>query len=275
VLIIGMDALAKLGMALYPVVMVVWARYVFHLATTPVLGLSGGGVAGLVKTRRLGIQVMRSLLMFASTVSFFTALNFIPLADAVAIGFVTPLLITLLAVPMLGERVGPRRVIACAVGFAGALLIVRPGFEDRHWAYLLPLVAALTAALYGILTRRLGRSERATTSLFYMALIGGLLSSAVVPFHWRTPDAGGWLLLAATGVLAAVSHLLLIQAYRHAPVSVVAPYGYLDIVWATFYGLALFGDFPDAPSWVGVAVIVGSGLYVFHREARVKADRPG
>lgn len=274
VLILGMDALVKHLTSLYPVAMIIWARYVFHVATTPLLGLRGG-LRGLVATRRPVIQVVRSFCMLGATVTFFTAVAYIPLADAVAISFVAPLLITILAIPALGERVGPRRLAACAVGFVGAMLIIRPGFEERHWAYLLPLGAAVCYACYGILTRRLGATERPTTSLFYMAAIGALVSSAFVPFHWVRPDASGWALLACVGVVAAFSHLLLIQAYRFAPVSVIAPFGYLDIVWATFFGLVVFGDFPDPLTWAGIAIVVASGLYVVHREARAGKERAG
>lgn len=274
VLILGMDALVKHLTSLYPVAMIIWARYVFHVATTPVLGMRGG-LRGLLATRRPVIQIVRSFCMLGATVSFFTALAFIPLADAVAISFVAPLLITILAIPALGERVGPRRLAACAMGFVGAMLIVRPGFEERHWAYLLPLGSAVCYAGYGILTRKLGATERPTTSLFYMASIGALASSAFVPFHWVAPDALGWVTLASVGAVAAVSHLLLIQAYRFAPVSVIAPFGYLDIVWATLFGRALFGDFPDPLTWAGIAVVAGSGLYVAHRAALARKDSPG
>ncbi len=272
VLIVGMDALVKHLTTLYPIAMVIWARYVFHVATTPLLGLEGG-VRGLVATARPALQVARSLCMLGATVTFFGALAYIPLADAIAISFVAPFLITLLAVPLLGERIGPRRIAACGLGFLGALLIIRPGFEERHWAYLLPLGTAVAYAFYGILTRRLA-AERPTTSLFYTASIGALVSSAFVPFHWVAPDATGWLLLAAVGVVAAIGHLLLIKAYRLAPASVIAPFAYLDMVWATLYGLVLFDDFPDAPSWLGVAVIVAGGLYVFRREAPARGE-PG
>ncbi|MGH6718929.1 MAG: DMT family transporter [Alphaproteobacteria bacterium] len=273
-LILGMDALVKHLTALYPVAMIIWARYVFHVATTPLLGLKGG-VRGLLATARPALQAARSLCMLGATVTFFGALAYIPLADAIAISFVAPFLITLLAVPVLGERVGPRRIAACGLGFLGALLIIRPGFEARHWAYLLPLGTAVAYAFYGILTRRLGAAERPTTSLFYTASIGALVSCAFVPFHWVAPDATGWFLLAAVGVIAAVGHLLLIQAYRLAPASLVAPFGYLDMVWATLYGLILFDEFPDRLTWIGIAVIVGSGLYVFRRAALVPKEHDG
>lgn len=265
-LIIVMDVLVKHAASLYPVAVVVWARYTFHLAFTPVLGLRGG-LRDLPRTTQPGLQVLRSVFMLGATVFFFTSLAYIPLADAIAIGFVGPFIIVALARPMLGERSTPDVWIACAVGFAGALIVIRPGFGDRHWAYLLPLGAALSGSLYGILTRRLGSAERPATSLFYMALVGTLASSLAVPFFWVTPDAWGWALLVAIGISAATAHLVLIQAYRHAPASVIAPLHYLDIVWGSVLGLVVFGDFPDALTWVGIAVIVASGLYVFYRQA--------
>ena len=266
-LIIVMDGLVKHATTLYPITVVVWARYVFHLAFTPVLGLRGG-LGGLIRTRQPGLQVARSFCMLGATAFFFTSLAHIPLADAIAIGFVGPFIVVALARPMLGEHATADVWIACAIGFVGALIIIRPGFADRHWAYLLPIGAAVSGSLYGILTRRLGGAERPTTSLFYMALIGSLVSSLVVPFDWVTPDPWGWALFAAIGASAATAHLILIQAYRHAPASVIAPLHYLDIVWGSMLGLIVFGDFPDALTWVGIAVIVASGLYVFRRQSR-------
>ena len=265
-LIIGMDALVKHAAALYPVAMVVWARYTFHLASTPLFGMRGG-LGALVRTRQLGLQILRSVCMLGATAFFFSSLALIPLADAIAIGFVGPFIVVALARPILGERAGADIWIACAVGFVGALIIIRPGFADRHWAYLLPLGASLSGSLYGILTRRLGSAERPTTSLFYMALVGAVASSLVVPFFWQSPDALGWLTLGAIGLSAAGAHLILIQAYRLAPASVIAPLHYLDIVWGSVLGLVVFDDFPDTLTWVGIAVIVASGLYVFQRQA--------
>lgn len=272
-MILGMDTLAKHLTALVPIPMLMWARYTFHVATTPFLGMPGG-MRGLVATTRPGVQVLRSFCMLGATTSFFTAIKFIPLADAIAIGFVSPFVITGLSIPMLGERVGIRRWIACAVGFAGALLIIRPGFEERHWAYILPLAAALCGSLYAILTRRLGPSERPTTSLFYTAAIGAIVMTAIAPFDWVWPDLWTWAMLVALGALAAVSHLVLIHAYRHAPASLLAPFGYLEIIWATLFGFLAFGDFPDGLTWVGIAIIVASGLYVFHRETMRRRATP-
>jgi len=264
-MILGMDTLAKHLTALVPITVLMWGRYTFHVAATPLLGMPGG-MRGLVATSQPWLQVLRSLCMLLSTTFFFTAIKFIPLADAIAIGFVAPFIITGLSIPMLGEKVGVRRWAACAVGFAGALLIIRPGFEDRHWAYLLPLCAALSGSFYAILTRRLGPQERPTTSLFYTAAVGALVMSCIAPFDWVWPTPATWAMLVALGALAAVSHLVLIHAYRHAPASLLAPFGYLEIIWATLFGYLAFGDFPDALTWAGIAVIVASGLYVFHRE---------
>jgi drug/metabolite transporter (DMT)-like permease len=261
-LIVIMDALVKLAAEAHPVIMVVWARYVIHLLITPLLGMQGG-IAALLATRRLGLHALRSVFMLGATGFFFTALKYIPLADAIAIGFIGPFVMVGLSVPILGERVRPGVWIACVVGFGGALLIIRPGFGETNWAYLLPLAAALSGSLYGVLTRRLGAGERPATSLFYAALVGGLATSVVVPFEWQAPAPAGWLLLAGVGIVAAVAHLLLIQAYRHAPASLIAPLHYLDIVWGTGYGLLLWGDFPEPLTWAGVAVIIGSGLYVY------------
>lgn len=266
-LIVIMDALVKLAAEAYPVIMVIWARYVVHLLITPVLGMRGGP-STLIATRQLGLHVLRSVFMLGATGCFFLALKYVPLADAIAIGFVGPFFLVALSVMILGERVRPGVWLACVVGFAGALLIIRPGFADRHWAYLLPLAAALSGSFYGVLTRRLGTGERPTTSLFYAALVGGLVTSVAVPFHWQAPDLAGWALLIGVGVTAAVAHLLLIQAYRHASAALIAPLHYLDIVWGVVYGLVLWGEFPDTFTWAGIAIIVGSGLYMFSSARR-------
>jgi drug/metabolite transporter (DMT)-like permease len=177
-----------------------------------------------------------------------------------------PLIITVLSVPLLGEQVGIRRWMGVIAGFAGALLIIRPGADAMQIAILLPLAAAVSNALYQIITRILSRSESTMTILFYTPLTGALLMSAAVPLFWVTPDAAGWAMMALLGLIGGVSHFTLIKAFTAAPAATVAPFGYSSLIWATLSGLVFFGDFPDIWTIVGALVIACSGLYILHRE---------
>jgi drug/metabolite transporter (DMT)-like permease len=263
---VSTDSIAKYLMRSYPVAEVTWARFVFHLPVVVAL-MAGQGAIRVVRTKRLLLQLARSLAQLMSTAIFFVAIAFMPLATAIAIGFVQPLLVTALSVPLLGEKVGPRRWAAVATGFVGALVIVRPGV-GMDWAALLPLGMALCSAFYQVMTRRVAAVDSPATSVFYNAILGALAMSAVAPFDWRPPDAAGWALFAIVGVLGASGHLLLIHAFTRAPASLLAPYTYTQLVWATLLGFALFGDLPDGWTLLGATIIVGSGLYVIYRERR-------
>jgi len=189
-----MDTLAKYLSQTYPVWQVVWARYAFHTVLLLPLLLRSDPLQ-LVRTERLGLQLFRSLMLLASTCLFFSAIMLMPLADAASITAVTPLLITALSVPLLGEKVGPRRWAAVFIGFAGVMVIIRPGpHVISPWAFL-PLLNAIAFALYSLITRSLGRTEAPLTTLFYSALVGTLAISFIVPFVWVAPDLTGWLLL--------------------------------------------------------------------------------
>ncbi|WP_119419218.1 DMT family transporter [Desertibaculum subflavum] len=268
-----LDMQAKVLGALYPVPEVVWARYAGHcLLMLIVLGPRHG--RGLVRTRRLGVQLVRGVLLLLSTGFFFTALSYLPLAEAAAIGFVAPLLVTLLSIPMLGERVGWRRLTAVAVGFGGVLVILRPGGSLFTPAALLPLCTAVTYGLYQILTRRIGTSENPVASLFYTSLVGALAVTMVVPFVWVTPDWRHAPMFLALGVCGGLGHFLMIRALQLAPVSLIAPFGYSAIIWSLLFGWLIFGQFPDRYSLVGIAIVIGSGLYVAYRESvRLRALR--
>ena len=269
----SMNAIAKHLMLTYPVPQVVWARYAFQMLL--VVLLLRGRLPRVMAARGLKLQLGRSLLLLCSTALFFSGLRVIPLADANAIMFVGPLLVTALSMPLLGERVGPRRWAGVAIGFMGALIIIRPGAAVMHEAVLLPLGAACTYALYEITTRRLSRTDRAVTTLAYSALIGALATSLAVPFVWKPPDATGWLLMAAMGTVAGSAHFALIKAFEAAPAATVSPFGYTTLIWATVYGFVLFGDLPDAWTVSGALVIVVSGLYIFRRERRRRVQGPG
>ena len=268
-LFVAMDTLGKYLGRDYPIWQVVWARYAFHLALmSPLLAM--GRVT--IRTGRPGVQVFRSLMLVSVTFLFYTSVQFMPLATANAIGFLAPLLVTALSVPLLGERVGPRRWAAVVAGFLGVVVIIRPN-ADMDPAMLLPLGVAVCFALYHLSTRMLSHTDRPLTTLFWTAVVGLIVSTSMLPFDWRTPDAGGWALLASLGALGCVSHLLMIKAYSYAPASVMAPFTYTQLVWAIPAGFLVFGDLPDAWALAGATVIVGSGLYVWHREATLARAR--
>lgn len=268
-----LDMQAKVLGGHYPVAEVVWARYAGHcLLMLVVLGPRHG--RGLVRTRRLGVQLTRGVLLLLSTAFFFAALSYLPLAEAAAIGFVAPLLVTLLSIPMLGERVGWRRLTAVAVGFGGVLVILRPGGALFTAAALLPLCTAVTYGLYQILTRRIGASENPVASLFYTSLVGAAAMTLVVPFIWVTPDWRHAPMFLALGICGGVGHFLMIRALQLAPVSLIAPFGYSAMIWSLLFGWAIFGQFPDGFSLVGIAIVIASGLYVAYRESvRLRALR--
>ncbi len=258
------NAIAKYLALSYPVPQVVWARYAFHLVLLALLLRSR--LPRAAASRRLGLQLLRSSLMVITTGLYFTGIHFIPLADAGAIMFVAPILVTALSLPLLGEPVGRRRWAGVAAGFVGALIIIRPGAGTMQAAAFLPFCAACLHALYQISTRKVSTVDPPITSLVYTALIGGLVTSAVAPFFWTAPDAAGWTLMALLGFLGGVGHFALIKAFQAAPVATVTPFGYTMLLWVTLFGFVLFDDIPDAWTLVGALVIVASGLYIFHRE---------
>ncbi len=264
------NAIAKYLALSYPVPQVVWARYAFHLLLLALL--LRGRLPRAAATKRLGLQLLRSSIMVITTGLYFTGIHFIPLADAGAIMFVAPILVTALSLPLLGEPVGRRRWAGVAAGFVGALIIIRPGAGAMQAAAFLPFCAACLHALYQITTRKVSSIDPAITSLVYTALVGGLVASAVVPFFWTAPDAAGWALMAMLGFLGGVGHFALIKAFQAAPVATVTPFGYTILLWVTLFGFVLFDDLPDAWTIVGALVIVASGLYIFHREQKRRGD---
>lgn len=256
----------------FDVLQVVWARYLFHALLFLVI-FSRTGVWRQIATGRPALQLGRSILLLIATFLFFTALSYLPLADAVAINFVAPLLVTAFSIPILGEHVGIRRWAAILIGFGGVLLIIRPGTGAMHWAALLPLGTAFCYALYQIMTRIASRTDDARTNLFWTSAIGALATSAAAPFVWQPPDAIEWLMMAATGLLFGFGHYLRIRGLEIAPASVLSPFGYTQIIWATILGYVVFGQFPDAYRFVGAAIVIASGLFVWWREIRPPVSR--
>ena len=259
-----MDALAKHMMQTYPAMQVTWARYTGQTVLVALVFLPRLGT--VLRTRRPGLQALRSLLQFGATAFFFLSLGHIGLAEATAITDTNPVLITLGAALFLGEKLGPRRIAGVAAALVGALIIIRPGFGVFQPAALLPLACAICFAGFALTTRFVGTSEPAATSLLYAALFGTLVTSALMLVDFQpiaTADLWGFVLI---GGLGALGQFFLIRAFTSAEASVIAPFGYTGILFATCWGILFFGEWPDGWTMVGALVIVGAGLYVWHRE---------
>jgi drug/metabolite transporter (DMT)-like permease len=261
------DALAKVMVQDMDVLQIIWSRFAFALPLLPLF--VGSRWTELWRTDRPGLQVARGLVPVIAGIAIVLALKVMPLADATALMFVSPLMLTALAVPLLKERVGLHRWTAVVVGFLGVLVIVRPGGETMQWAALLPLVTAFLYALYQIATRVLSRSTPAPTTFAYMVAVGMVASSLALPFVWRTPDAMGWAMMAASGLLHGLAHYLVTRAFALAPAAVLAPYNYAQLVGASLIGYAAFGHLPDGWTIGGAVIIVAAGLYVAYRERRL------
>jgi drug/metabolite transporter (DMT)-like permease len=263
-----LDATAKYLVQEHTLFIVVWARYAGQMiVVTPISWHRGGGE--FWRTRHLPMQLARSLCLVVATLCFFGALRFLPLAEGSAISFLAPMFAIVLSRPVLGERPTRARWIAAIVGFAGILILVRPGSAVFHPATGLLVMAAISNALYQLLTRRLPNDSPHTT-LFYSALVGTAVLSVGIPFA-ELPASFEWrdaLFLVLLGFLAGIGHWMLIAAFLRAPASLIAPFTYLQMIWATLYGFLVFGQLPDGVSALGMAVIVASGVGLIVHERR-------
>jgi len=268
-----LDATAKYLVQDHTLFVVVWARYAGQmLVTTPIAWHRGG--PGFWRTKNLRVQLLRSLCLVVATACFFGALRFLPLAEGSAISFLAPMFAIVLSIPVLGERPTRARWWSAIGGFAGILILVRPGSAVFHPATALLVMAAIANALYQLLTRRLP-GDTPHTTLFYSALVGTVILSFALPFA-ETPGEvtlRDGLFFVLLGLLAGVGHGLLIGAYLRAPASLIAPFTYVQILWATMYGYLVFGHLPDGFSALGMAVIVASGVALVVHERRMSAAR--
>ena len=249
-----------------PPLQVTWARYTSAMLLTLII-INPWSTPGVMRTAHPVKQGIRSMLLLGSTALNFVALRYLQLGETVAIMFATPLIVALLAGPMLGEWVGPRRLIAIIVGFIGVLVVLRPGFSGLHPAAVLSVLGCGCYALYSILTRQLAGRDSSETTMFYSNAVGALAMACVIPFVWLEPQRWStWALMAATGAFGAFGHWLLILAHKKAPAGILSPFIYSQLGWMLFLGWALFDQWPDRFTLIGSLIVVASGLYLIHRE---------
>ncbi len=265
------DVLVKEILRHYPAGEVIFVRGIMTsvLIGGIALAFGHGPQLRMITSKRLAA---RSVFDGLSTAGFIAALAHMQLANLSAVLQVAPLIITALSVPMLGEKVGIRRWIAVIVGFLGVLVIIRPGMGNMEWAMLLPLGMACTSALYQINTRSLAQTDNPVTTLWYTALTGSVIASAVMPFVWQTPSAKDWALMVLLGALGTIGHFVLINAYARASASVLAPFVYTQFIWSIIVGYILFANLPDGFTWLGAAIVAASGIYTAYRE-RVRRQK--
>lgn len=266
-------ALSKLLSEDFSIIMIIWARYVFAFVFMLIVFLPRQG-KGLFKVNQPLMQIVRGLLLFVSTYLQFFGLAYLPLATAAAITLTSPIMVTALSWPMLREPVTFRLWMAIHIGFAGALIVVRPGDASFDWHVLFIVGSTACSALYQVVSRRYGRTERPDASATVTTIVGSVAASPFLPFGWVTPTLGGDLvLLIGTGVMAGLGHYLLTIAFTQAPAAIVSPFNYTRIIGAAILGYLIFNELPDLWTWVGTAVIILSGLYIGYCEKVGSTDR--
>lgn len=263
-----MNGLVQVLSTRYPSEQLVWARTAGHLVFVLLLFAPRFGM-GLLRTTGIHWQLARSVVLIVSTFLYFIGVKYLPLAEATSIGFTAPFIVALLAWPMLGERVGIRRMIAISIGFVGVLIVIRPG-TDFNWASVLVFGSAAFYALYQIITRRVAGHDRPETSVVYSALVGTIIMSFIAPFVWVTPasltDA---VLMFSLGILGGLSHYCIARALLYGQANIIAPFSYWQMVGAVIVGYLISGLLPGVYTWVGTAIIIGAGLYIGWRERRI------
>ena len=265
-----MNAIAKFLTTNYPLIQIVWARFAGHLIAMTVLFWPKFGHR-LFQSRRYNLQIGRSAIMFVSNTAFISGLPLLHLATASAIMFTAPLMVAALSVPLLGERVGPRRWIAVLVGFVGILIIVRPGGDVANFGAFLIVISAACFALYQIMTRTVVALDPPETTIIYTALVATIVMTFALPFEYKIPvSILDSLLFFGLGIFGGLGQYFIVKALQYGPASAVSPFYYGDILFAALLGYFIFGAFPDAWTWVGAGIIVTSGLYLVHRESRLQ-----
>ena len=266
VLLFGlMDAASKFLAARYPIAQIVWLRFVFTIPLALLLLPPRTALARL-RSGRPWMQLVRSTILVVEIALVVWCFGRMPLADVHSLLALTPLAVTALAGPCLGERVEPWRWAAVAVGFVGVLVILRPGLGVTQPAALVVLVCVLLYSVYQILTRIVGRVDSAETTLLWQLLVGAVLLGLVAPLVWRMPEPRHWPLFILVAALGGVAHWAMIRALQLAPAATIQPFTYTLLIWAVVIGWLAFGDLPDLWTFIGAGAIVGAGIFTAWRE---------
>lgn len=267
------DVMAKYLVGSLPAVEIAWIRYGVFVLMAASPALRGGGRANF-RTRKPRLQLLRGVGIVVSSLFFILGLSHLPMAEAAAVSFASPLFITILAVPFLGEKVGWRGWLGVLCGFVGVLIVVRPGTGSFHPAAFLVLMSALSWAVSMIATRRMGPNERSTATVMWTAVSGFLILTLLLPFAHGPLTAAQFALALVLGVVASSGQWLAVIAYRHAAASVLAPLSYGQLLWSSTLGFLVFRAVPDHWTLIGAVFIIGSGLYTVQRERlRLRAAR--
>ena len=260
-----MDGFAKYLSDDLPILQITWARYFFTVAFVfPIMLFFYK--KQLVWSDKPRLQIFRGLILLSANICFFYAISVISLAKALTLAFIAPLIVTAFSPILLGEKVGFRRWTAVAVGFIGSLIVIRPGFLEFNLASMAALATGFFYGFYLIITRKLSTSDNPLLTLLITGMVGALLVSLIIPFYWVKPTLNQWSLMAGIGVFACIGHLFLILSLKYADASKLAPLGYTEIIPNVMIGYYFFSELPDKWTYVGLLIIVLSGLYISRRE---------
>ncbi len=263
------DSVGKYLSLTYPVLQVVWARMFFHLVF--MLIFMAPRVRAMAVPNNSKAVYLRAILVLVMTIGSVIAAQMIPVATLHAIALLSPMMVTAMSVPLLGEKVGLKQWLSILVAFSGALLIVKPGMGVVDIGALIGVATILVFSLGNIVARYASKFDTPSTVLFHTALLGAVATTLCAPFFWRGPDLEGWALLALIGAVSGCGHYAIVKAFACGDASAIAPFSYSSLIWAMLLGLLFFGEFPDTLTLVGAAIIFGSAIYMWQRERLLNA----
>tara|TARA_Y100000816_G_C26043650_1_gene546793 strand:+ start:339 stop:1187 length:849 start_codon:yes stop_codon:yes gene_type:complete len=266
-----MDGFAKYLSSTIPVLQITWSRYFFTVVIAlPIMIFFFR--KNFKWTDQPKLQLIRGVLLFSANILFFYSISIISLSKALTLAFIAPLIVTILSPVLLGERVGIRRWIAVIIGFIGSLIVLRPGFVEINLASIAALGTGILYGFYLIVTKKLHKSDHPLLTLLLTGVVGAIIGSLIMPSVWVQPTITEWYMMFAIGFFASIGHLFLILSLKYADASKLAPFGYFEIITNIIIGYYFFNHFPDNWTFLGLFVIVLSGVYIFRREALNKVN---